>query len=175
MWLAYVFSLGTTLVDVLQNWLNWIHILFLEVGLLVILIDHMIFLSPFLDVCVNSFFPRTPRLWDSLPLECIPLTYDFSGFKSRINRQFNWTFFLNRFPICYNLVVLLFLVTPCLLVAVQPCMEWIIIKKKQPLTDFSGQSLLRKWIEYIVLSPVNRGGSRTASTSKMELFVIDNS
>ena len=45
-----VASLGITLVDVLQNWLNWYHILFLEGSLLVILIDCMIFLSPFLDV-----------------------------------------------------------------------------------------------------------------------------
>ena len=35
---------------VLQNWLNWFHFLFLEGGLLVILIDCMIFLLPFLDV-----------------------------------------------------------------------------------------------------------------------------
>ena len=32
------------------NWLNWLHVLILEGGLLVILIDCMIFLSPFLDV-----------------------------------------------------------------------------------------------------------------------------
>ena len=32
------------LVDVVQNWLNWFHFLFLEGGLLVILIDCMIFL-----------------------------------------------------------------------------------------------------------------------------------
>ena len=38
------------------------------------------------DVSVNSFFPRTARLWNSLPIECFPLTYDLSGFKSRINR-----------------------------------------------------------------------------------------
>ena len=50
MWLAQVFSIGITLVDVLQNWLNCFHFLFLEGGLLVILIDCMIFLSPFLDV-----------------------------------------------------------------------------------------------------------------------------
>ena len=48
--LTLVFSLGITLVDVLQNWLNWFHFLFLEVGLLIILIDCMIFLLPFLDV-----------------------------------------------------------------------------------------------------------------------------
>ena len=39
------------------------------------------------DVYVNSFFPRTAKLWNSLPIECFPLTYDFSGFKSRINRH----------------------------------------------------------------------------------------
>ena len=35
---------------------------------------------------VNSFFPRTARLWNSLPIECFPWTYDLSGFKSRVNR-----------------------------------------------------------------------------------------
>ena len=39
------------------------------------------------DVSVNNFFPRTARLWNSLPIECFPLTYDLSGFKSRINRH----------------------------------------------------------------------------------------
>ena len=38
------------------------------------------------DVYVNSFFPRTARLWNSPLIECFPLTYDLSGFKSRINR-----------------------------------------------------------------------------------------
>ena len=38
------------------------------------------------DVYVNNFFPRAARLWNSLPIECFPLTYDLSGFKSRINR-----------------------------------------------------------------------------------------
>ena len=37
------------------------------------------------NVYVNSFFPHTARLWNSLPIECFPLTYDLSGFKSRIN------------------------------------------------------------------------------------------
>ena len=39
------------------------------------------------DVYVNSFFPCTARLWNSLPMECFPLTHDLSGFKSRINRH----------------------------------------------------------------------------------------
>ena len=50
MWPAYVCSVGITLVGVLQNWLNLFHFLFLEWGLLVILIDCVIFLSSFLDV-----------------------------------------------------------------------------------------------------------------------------
>ena len=37
-------------------------------------------------VYINSFFPRTARLWNSLPIECFPLTYGLSGFKFRMNR-----------------------------------------------------------------------------------------
>ena len=39
------------------------------------------------DVYVNSFFPRTTWQWNSLPIECFPLTYNLNGFKSRINRH----------------------------------------------------------------------------------------
>ena len=39
------------------------------------------------DVYVNSFFPRTARLWNSLPMEYFPLTYDLNGFKSKIKRH----------------------------------------------------------------------------------------
>ena len=39
------------------------------------------------DVYVNSFFPCTAKPWNSLPVECFLLTYDLSGFKSRINRH----------------------------------------------------------------------------------------
>ena len=39
------------------------------------------------DVYVNSFFPRTARLGNSMPIECFPLTYDLSDFTSRINRH----------------------------------------------------------------------------------------
>ena len=51
------------------------------------------------DVYVNSFFPRTARLWNSLPIEYFPLTYDLSGFNSRINRHLLTvgSFFLCRF------------------------------------------------------------------------------
>ena len=42
----------------------------------------------------------------------------------------NCRFLLKRFPVCFNLFPFLFLVTPCLVGAVQPYMEWISIKKK---------------------------------------------
>ena len=38
------------------------------------------------DIYVNSFFPRTAKLWNFLPIECFPLTYDLGGFTFRINR-----------------------------------------------------------------------------------------
>ena len=84
------FFISITLVDVLQNWLNWFHFLFLKGNLLVILIDCMIFLSPFLDVAkismsTVSFLAQLD--WNSLPIECFPLTYDLHDFKSRINRH----------------------------------------------------------------------------------------
>ena len=56
-----------SLVDLHQNWHNWFHFHILEEGLLVILIECMTFLSPFLDVtriCTSTvFFPCTTRLW----------------------------------------------------------------------------------------------------------------
>ena len=48
------FFISITWVDVLQNWLNWLHFLFLKGHLLVIQIHCMIFLSPFLDVAKMS-------------------------------------------------------------------------------------------------------------------------
>ena len=39
------------------------------------------------DIYVNSFIPRAAKLWNSLPIECFPVTYYLSGFKSRINRH----------------------------------------------------------------------------------------
>ena len=39
------------------------------------------------DFYVNSFFPRTGRLWNYLLIVCFPLTYDLSGFRPRTDRQ----------------------------------------------------------------------------------------
>ena len=36
------------------------------------------------DVYVNSFFPRTARLSNSLPIKCFSLTYELNSLKSRI-------------------------------------------------------------------------------------------
>ena len=44
------------------------------------------------DVYVNSFFPCPAILWNSLPIECFPLTYDLNGFMSRINRLITGSF-----------------------------------------------------------------------------------
>ena len=60
------------------------------------------------DIYVNSFFPCTATLWNYLATECFPLTYDLSGFKTRINR---------------HLLTVVSFQTPCLMVAVHPCME----------------------------------------------------
>ena len=92
------------------------------------------------DVYVKSFFPHTARLWNSLPIECFPVAYDLSGFKSNRQTSFNCRFFLSLFPICfscfpYPICVLLFLVTACLIVDVQLCMEWIPIKKRPTFTS----------------------------------------
>ena len=49
-----VFSIGITLVGVYLSWLNSFHFLILEGGLIVVLIDCMVFLLPFADVTSMS-------------------------------------------------------------------------------------------------------------------------
>ena len=39
------------------------------------------------DVYVNSFFPGPARLWNSLPIECFPLTCDLNHFRDIIYRH----------------------------------------------------------------------------------------
>ena len=54
------------------------------------------------DFYVNSFFPLTAGLWNSLPIECFLLTYDLSGFMPRINRHILiCRFSLNRFSVIF--------------------------------------------------------------------------
>ena len=95
---------------------------------LVIVTGCIFFLLRFLDRCyedvfVKSFFPHTARLWNSVPAECFPLIYDLNGLKSRVNRHlFSMGFFSTAFLYDFH-IFLNFLVTPSLVVAVQPCME----------------------------------------------------
>ena len=35
----------------------------------------------------NSFFPRTAKLWNSLPVKCFPPTYNLQVFKSNVHRH----------------------------------------------------------------------------------------
>ena len=39
------------------------------------------------DVYVNSFFSHTAKLWNYLPIECFPLSFNLNVSKSRINRH----------------------------------------------------------------------------------------
>ena len=105
------------------NWLNCFLFFILSVGLYYSdrFNNFSVTISRcFKDVYVNSFFPHTAILWNSLPMECFPLNYDGSVMVM---------FILNSFPACFNLFVLLFLVTSCLIVAVQPCMEKLQLNK----------------------------------------------
>ena len=38
-------------------------------------------------VYANSFFPRTAKLWNSLPSDCFPLSFDLNRFKTNVNRH----------------------------------------------------------------------------------------
>ena len=83
------------------------------------------------DVYLNSFFPRRARLLNSLPIEYFPLTYNLNGFKSRINRHLLTVGSFSRDFLYATIFSCFFFVTPCLVVAVQPYMEWIPIKKQK--------------------------------------------
>ena len=82
---------GITLINILQNWLNWFEFLFFlgrSTHYSDRLYDFFVNIPRwYKDVYVNSFFACTARSWNSLPIECFPLTYDLSGLKSRINRH----------------------------------------------------------------------------------------
>ena len=78
LWSEVKSSIGITFVDILQNWLNWFHFLFLKGGVLVVL------MSPFLDLTRMSMSTVS---FLTLPIECFHLTYNLSDLKSRINRH----------------------------------------------------------------------------------------
>ena len=105
---------------------------------LVIQIDCIILLSSLLDVkrmSMSAVFLCTVWLWNSLPAEIFPLIYDLHGWNSRVARQFLSLSSLKlAFLYTFHLVFLLFIVTPCITVAFQPCVEWIPVKKNPCLS-----------------------------------------
>ena len=85
-----------------------IFLLILMGGLLVILINCMVFLSLFqnaIRMSMSTFFLRAAKLWNSLLAEWFLLTYDLNIFKSRVNRHllflgFFYTAFLYASLLC---------------------------------------------------------------------------
>ena len=71
------------------------------------------------DVYVNSSFLHKARLWNSLPKEFFPLTYDLIGLKSILNRHLLAIGSFQRDFLYALTVFYFFLVTPYLIVAVQ--------------------------------------------------------
>ena len=117
---SITFSYRTTNFDHVSSHYSCFHYLTLEGGLLVFLLVCMNFFVTihrcYKDLNVNSFFHRTARLWNFLPIECFRLTYDINGFKSRINRHLLME---GSFETDFLYTFIFFLVTPCLIVAVK--------------------------------------------------------
>ena len=75
-----------------------VHLFILEGGLLIILTLHDFSATiprSYKDVYVNSFFPHTVRPWNSLPIECFPLTLwycplQYMFFETEKKDQFRW-------------------------------------------------------------------------------------
>ena len=77
-------------------------------------------------IMINEFkYGQTWKIWPS------PL---YSTFKPRIDRHLLTVCSFSTFPVCINLFMLLFLVTAYLVMAAQPCMEWILNNNKNCLT-----------------------------------------
>ena len=80
--LAHRRNVGITLVDAHLNWFNWFPF---SGGRSPRYSDRLhdfstTILRCYRDVYVNSFFPRTARSYNFLPIECFALTYDLNGF-----------------------------------------------------------------------------------------------
>ena len=78
-------------------------------------------------------FHRLTSKFSAYRMLSVCLWSKWSRIKSRIKSKLTDTFFmffLNRVPVCFNLFVLLYLVTSYLAEAVQPYVEWI------PITFF---------------------------------------
>ena len=65
------------------------------------------------NFCHLSKYLYVNRLWNYLPIECFPLTFDLSDLKSRTLRHLSPLGSSKTCPVCFNLYLLLFLVTTC--------------------------------------------------------------
>ena len=118
------------MVDVHLNWLNWLNwflFRFLEEGLIAILIDCLIFVTINIDVTRMSM--STVSFLEQIDFRILCLLNAFLW--PMIWHLFTVGLSLKRFLVCFNLFLLLFRVTPCLVAALQSCMEWIPIKKRE--------------------------------------------
>ena len=80
---------------------------------------------------LESFFSRTARLWNSLPIMCFPLIYNLKMASSlELAGIFYPQVLYKQLPVCFSSSFLLFLANPCLVVVAQLCLEWIPFKKK---------------------------------------------
>ena len=91
MLLVLVSFIDIILVDVLLSFLNWFLFLMIcgcstrysnRLHDFVVTVPHYS-----KEIYANSFFPRTAKLWNSLPGECFPLTHNLYRFKANVNRH----------------------------------------------------------------------------------------
>ena len=80
-----------------QYWINWFYFLILVGGLILILIDHMIFLLP--SWCLYNYVTMQWQALECFAAEC-SLTYDQNVFKSRVNWHLSSLSLLRR-AFCY--------------------------------------------------------------------------
>ena len=85
----------------------------------------------FKGIYINNFFLHKAELWNSLAIECFPLTYNLSGFKSRTNRHVLTVGALQKDFLHALIFVHLFQVTPCIVVSVQPSVVTKMGKKRE--------------------------------------------
>ena len=81
------------MVDVLQNWLNWFHFPFprgMSTPYSETLPDFSVTIPRcYKDIYVNSLFPHTSMLWNSLSAKCFPLKYILNGLKSLLTHRYS--------------------------------------------------------------------------------------
>ena len=109
-------------------------------------------------------FPSSAKLWNYLPAEWFPLLYDLNGFKIKlIQGPFFFGFFLISFPICLLPPFSSFIVTPCLVLVVQTCVAWSLIKiRRKQIAILHEEDNTSRW---------NRGETVNLLLLRLELII----